>query len=34
MTISLYSFGGGQMIEAIIRASLKNKAIKKADTYH
>ncbi|MBZ2202151.1 MAG: pyrroline-5-carboxylate reductase dimerization domain-containing protein [Lentilactobacillus hilgardii] len=33
MTISLYLFGGGQMIEAIIRASLKNKAIKKADTF-
>ncbi len=33
MTISLYSFGGGQMVEAIIRASLKNKAIQKESTF-
>ncbi|MCH4169639.1 MAG: NAD(P)-binding domain-containing protein [Lactobacillus sp.] len=27
MTISLYTFGGGQMVEAIIRAGLKNKVL-------
>ncbi len=32
MTISLYSFGGGQMVEAIIRAALKNQAITKEKT--
>lgn len=33
MAISLYAFGGGQMVEAIIRASLKNNAIDARDTF-
>ncbi|MCL1631607.1 NAD(P)-binding domain-containing protein [Sporolactobacillus sp. CPB3-1] len=33
MTKSLYAIGGGQMVEAIIRASLKNRAIDSETTY-
>ncbi|MCP9313579.1 NAD(P)-binding domain-containing protein [Liquorilactobacillus satsumensis] len=33
MTISLYAFGGGQMVEAIIRAALKNKALTPETTF-